>query len=126
MDFIKISIIILVSVITVNCLPVFEKSITSTINITAVLVVIWIVISTITPIVSDIKGLFDKYINGDLSVVFKSLGISLITQFVADIAVDNGNKSLANLMVLTGKLAIIVLAMPIYLQVLELVGQILK
>ena len=126
MDFIKISIVILVSVITVNCIPVFEKSIAVTINIVSVLLVILMVMNTIAPIINDIKNLFDTYINGDLSVVFKSLGISLITQFVADIALDNGNKSLANLMILTGKLAVILLAMPIYIQVLELVGRMLK
>ena len=126
MDFIKISIVILVSVITVNCIPVFEKSIAVTINIVSVLLVILMVMNTIAPIINDIKNLFDTYIKGDLSVVFKSLGISLITQFVADIALDNGNKSLANLMILTGKLAVILLAMPIYIQVLELMGRMLK
>ena len=126
MDFIKIALIILITTFTVSCLPVFDKSIGATISITASLLVLWMIIGVVSPVIENIKNVFSNYYSGDLSIVFKSLGISLITQFVADIATDNGNKSLANGMILTGKLAIIVLAMPIYIKVFEIMEQILK
>ncbi len=126
MDFIKICLIILVAVITVSCIPVFERPIIATINIATSLIVLYTVVITISPIISDIKIIFNNNLSGDLSIVFKTLGISLITQFVSDVATDNGNKSLANRMILTGKLAIIVLILPVYLQVLEIIGRIIK
>lgn len=126
MEIIKIALIILVAVITVSCLPVWEKSIVSAISISVSLIVLWFVINTVLPIVIEIKSVFNSWITTDLSVVFKAMGISLITQFVADLAIDNGNKTLANQMIFAGKIAIVVLAMPVFLQVLEILGRIVK
>lgn len=126
MDIIKIALVILVSLITISCLPVFDKSISAVIGIATAVIVLWFVISTITPLVQNIKSFFDSQSGLDLGVIYKSMGISLLTQFVADMAVDTGNKALANQMIFTGKLAIIMLAMPIYIQILEILGQILK
>ena len=126
MDVIKIALIILIAVITISCLPVWEKSIISAISISASLIVLWFVINTVSPIVNEIKMVFNSWVSTDLSVVFKAMGISLVTQFVADVAIDNGNKALANQMIFAGKIAIVVLAMPVYLQVLEILGQIVK
>ena len=126
MEIIKIALIILVEVITVSCLPVWEKSIVSAISISVSLIVLWFVINTVLPIVIEIKSVFNSWITTDLSVVFKAMGISLITQFVADLAIDNGNKTLANQMIFAGKIAIVVLAMPVFLQVLEILGRIVK
>ena len=126
MDIIKIALIILVAVITISCLPLFEKPIGATITIATSIIVLWFIINTITPIILNIKSIFDSSSGADLSVIYKAMGISLLTQFVADISMDNGNKALANQMIFTGKLAIIVLALPVYFQVLEVLGQILK
>ena len=126
MEIIKIALIILVAVITVSCLPVWEKSIVSAISISVSLIVLWFVINAVLPIVIEIKSVFNSWITTDLSVVFKAMGISLITQFVADLAIDNGNKTLANQMIFAGKIAIVVLAMPVFLQVLEILGRIVK
>ena len=126
MDIIKIALVILVSLITISCLPVFDKSISAVIGIATAVIVLWFVISTITPLVQNIKSFFDSQSGLDLGVIYKSMGISLLTQFVADMAVDTGNNALANQMIFTGKLAIIMLAMPIYIQILEILGQILK
>ena len=126
MEIIKIALIILVAVITVSCLPVWEKSIVSAISISVSLIVLWFVINTVLPIVIEIKSVFNSWITTDLSVVFKAMGISLITQFVADLAIDNGNKTLANQMIFAGKIAIVVLAMPVFLQVLKILGRIVK
>ena len=126
MEIIKIALIILVAVITVSCLPLWEKSIVSAISISVSLIVLWFVINTVLPIVIEIKSVFNSWITTDLSVVFKAMGISLITQFVADLAIDNGNKTLANQMIFAGKIAIVVLAMPVFLQVLEILGRIVK
>ena len=126
MDIIKIALIILISVFTVSFVPALEKSIISVISISTSLIVLWLVARTISPIISEIKTVFYNWTDTDLSVIFKTMGISLITQFVADVAIDNGNKTLANQMIFAGKIAIVVLAMPIYFKVLEILGRIVK
>ena len=126
MDIIKIALIILVSLITISCLPVFDKTISAVIGIATSIIVLWFVINTITPLIQNVKRFFDSQSGLDLGIIYKSMGISLLTQFVSDMAMDTGNKTLANQMIFTGKLAIILLAMPIYIQILEILGQILK
>ena len=126
MDIIKVALVILVALITISCLPVFDKSISAVIGIATAIIVLWLVINTITPLIQNIKRFFDSQSQLDLGIIYKSMGISLLTQFVADMATDVGNKTLANQMIFTGKLAIIMLAMPIYMQILEILGQILK
>ena len=54
------------------------------------------------------------------------MGISVITQFVADIASDSGNKALANQMILTGKVSVMILAMPVFVQIMNIIGKLLE
>jgi stage III sporulation protein AD len=54
------------------------------------------------------------------------MGISLLTGFVNDIATDSGNKALANQIVFAGKIAIVALALPVFIQVMELIKQMIK
>ena len=126
MDIIKVALVILISLITISCLPVFDKSISMAVSVATAIITLWFVISTITPVVHNIKNIFESQSGADLGIIYKSMGISLLTQLVADMAIDVGNKTLANQMIFTGKLAIIMLAMPVYIQILEILGQILK
>ena len=48
-----------------------------------------------------------------LTPILKVLGVGYITEFTADLAEDCGNKSIADKVVLGGKVAICVLALPI-------------
>ena len=72
------------------------------------------------------KSVFSDSYFEDISIVFKAMGISLLTGFVNDIATDSGNKALANQIVFAGKIAIVALALPIFIQVMELIKQMIK
>ena len=125
MEFLKISLIILVAVIMANCIPVANKNIWFITVLSSSVVVLLYIIRTVTPVMETIKNISDSADMGDLSIIYKSMGISLITQFVADTSADSGNKALANQMIFAGKIAIIILALPIYMQVLEMIGGLL-
>lgn len=126
MDFLKVSLIILITVVTVNCVPAIGKNTSAVTVIAASVVVMLYIIKTVTPVIENIKSMFADVGMGDLSLIYKSIGISLITQFISDTANDCGNKSLANQMVFAGKIAIVFLALPVYIQVLEMIGRMLK
>lgn len=91
------------------------------------MVFIW-VISTISPIFSDIKNLFlyagikEEY----FSTLLKAVGISVATGFCADLCKDNGQNSLAVKAEFAGKAALLVLALPYCKDLLEITMQILK
>ena len=60
----------------------------------------------------DIKNI--STINVDIiSPILKILGVGYITEFTANLAEDSGNKSVATKVVLGGKIAICVVALPI-------------
>ncbi|MEG1782521.1 MAG: stage III sporulation AC/AD family protein [Oscillospiraceae bacterium] len=125
MDIIKIAGVVLIVVTLVNTLPTFSKEISALITIACCIVILLYIIKTVSPAIETIKTVADQVAFNGLEIIFKAVGTGLITQFVADIATDNGNKALANQMVFVGKIAIIVLAMPVFLQVMELIGQLI-
>lgn len=126
MDILKIAGIILAAVILVSSLPTFDKSISAIISVATCVLVLVYIVNMISPAVETIQDLFINETDNDFSIIFKTMGISLITQFVADVATDSGNKALANQMVFTGKTAIVILALPVFVQVLEIIGQLIK
>ncbi len=123
MEFIKLALIILITVILTTCLPIYDKAVSSLITISASIVIIICILNTVSPVIAYIKTFLGDNLSFDLSVVYKSMGISIITQFIADIASDSGNKALANQIILTGKVAITALALPLLARVLEIIGQ---
>lgn len=54
------------------------------------------------------------------AVLFKSLGVCIVTQTASDICNDNGSKTLAGAVELVGKAAVLVIAMPLMISVAEL------
>lgn len=74
-----------------------------------------------------ISGLLDKAgLDGMyLNVIFKGLGICYISQISADCCRDSGQSSLAAQIELAGKLAMIVVAIPLFSSVIELIETIL-
>ena len=126
MDFFKIAVFILFTAFIVGSLPLYDKSLTVLISLCASAVVLTNIINTVSPVITQIKSVFSDNYFGDISLIFKAMGISLITGFVNDIVADSGNKALANQIVFAGKIAIIVLALPVFLQVIDLIKQIIK
>ncbi len=48
-----------------------------------------------------------------VSPILKVIGVGYITEFTADLAEDSGNKTIANKVIMGGKIAICILALPI-------------
>ena len=74
------------------------------------------------PAVEYIKTLMQNVAFEDIGIIFKAVGIGFITQFVSDIATDSNNKTLANLMIFTGRVFILVLSVPVFLRIFEIIG----
>ncbi len=123
MDILKIAAVILVCVLLISSLPTFNKSISYMISLSCGVIVLLYIINISSDAILQIQDVITNSGISDFSIVFKAMGISLITQFVSDTATDSGNKSLANQMVFVGKVAIIVLALPVFTQILGLIGK---
>lgn len=84
-------------------------------------------LSVISSVSAQIQALFDessidtRYVG----ILFKGLGICLVTDFICDICTDSGEKALSGQMLLAGKISLLILALPLYKALIELVKTLL-
>ncbi len=87
------------------------------------------VLSRAVGLIGDMRDFLEKSgLSGDyLHVVFKALGICLLTQLAADVCKDAGEQALANKAEFAGKVSLLLLALPLFEKIgsiaLSLMGQ---
>lgn len=125
MEIIKLSVFVLIVVIVINSIPTFSREISILLTFSCCIVVLLYTTKEIIPAVEYIKNIAETIAFEGIDVVLKAVGVGFITQFVSDIAADSGNKTLANQMIFAGRVCILLLAMPVFLQVFEIIGQLI-
>ena len=61
-----------------------------------------------------------------IKLMLKALGITLMTQFVADICRDNGENALAGVTETVAKIAVVAMLLPLFETIIGVVGGLLK
>ena len=126
MEILKIAGIIIVTVILISSIPFYDKNIRNIIMIFSCIAVSLYIINSFRNDFIQVKSFIETIGFGDYSILYKAMGIALVTEIVRDIAADSGNKSLSKQMIFAGKAAILLIALPVYIQVLEILTEILK
>ena len=126
MEILKIAGIIIVKVILISSIPFYDKNIRNIIMIFSCIAISLYIINSFRNDFIQVKNFIETIGFGDYSILYKAMGIALVTEIVRDIAADSGNKSLSNQMIFAGKAAILLIALPVYIQVLEILTEILK
>jgi len=121
MEILKIGILIIIALMLSNGIPTFSKEITTLITVSCCIVVLLYISDYMISAVEYVKNVAEKISFAGFDVVVKAVGIGFVTQLVSDIATDCNNKSLANQMVFAGRICIIVLAMPLFMEVLKII-----
>ena len=103
-----------------------SKEITLFITLFCCTVIILYIINTAVPVVSYVKEMATVIQFDNIDIILKVIGVGFITQFVSDLALDCGNKALANQMVFAGRVCILMLSMPVILEVLKIIGNLTK
>ena len=82
------------------------------------------ILSGISPVISEINGLVSvSGVNaGYVPVLMKTIGICFVCQFTADACRDAGQSSLASKTELAARIAVIVISLPLYRDILETVS----
>lgn len=116
MEILAISGIALVSTVLCLTLKKYHPEYSMIVSIAAGLLILGTILSKIYPAISEIRSLV---INAGLSseyssILLKTLGICFVTQFSSDCCKDAGESSLASKVELTGKLSIILIALPLF------------
>jgi len=120
MEIIKISALVIIVVVLINSLPTLSREISIIITFSCCIVVSLYILETVIPAVNYIKNLVNTITFKNFDVIIKAVGVGFVTQFVSDTATDFSNKALANQMIFAGRVCIIIIAMPVFLQIFEI------
>ena len=122
--------IISIAVITcIACLIVkpIRSDFAILISIVGGIIVLFYTVSYLSQIFDVFTEIFNiSGINASIySIILKIIGIGYLTEFTAGICNDTGNSSLADKVLLGGKVVILVMAIPIVTSILEIVMEML-
>ncbi|OJU13738.1 MAG: hypothetical protein BGN88_01755 [Clostridiales bacterium 43-6] len=123
MDILSVVGLGLVSAVLVVLLRQYKPEFAMPAGVLAAVVILLLSISASLPILDKIKETATKAsINGDyIGILIKSLGVCYLTQFASDTCKDSGESSMASKIELAGKVAVMLLSLPLINQVLGVV-----
>ena len=123
MDIFKI---IAVGILTTICTIVmkqFKPELAIFVTIAGSIVMIFLILSEIGPIIEDYKAILAKTnINSNIfSCVLKVIGIGYLAEFASGICVDAGVNSIAQKILLAGKVLILIVCLPVINNLIEII-----
>lgn len=85
------------------------------------IVIFLAVIAEMTPLFDMIRSTLDRVQGGNeyTMVIIKALGICYITQLASDTCQDAGERAMAGKIELAGRVAILILSLPMFTQILQ-------
>ncbi len=125
---IKIVTIVLISIVLVIFLRDVNKEFAFFVTIAASILLFSVVISEFYDVISSIFLISEGIgsINSYVKLMIKILVLVLLSQFVIDLCRDNGENALASQTELASKIIILVMIMPLFNSVLNIITGLLK
>lgn len=122
-----IGIILIVAIIAI-VLKKYAPEYAILLDIIVGILVLVFILSEFMPVINEIKRLIylAKIPNEYANILFKSLGVCFITQFASDSCKDAGENSLASKIEFVGRIAIVIISMPLFKIVTETAISLLK
>ncbi len=110
-----IGVVIVIAVMSVT-LKKYVPEFSMMVNIVTGVIVLSVIMCHFLPAVYQIKDLLfaTKLPKEYGTILFKSLGVCFLTQFASDACKDAGENSLASKVELAGKIAILLIALPLF------------
>lgn len=116
MNIIGIAGVALIAAVLSTMLKRYHNEYAIIINIAAGILIIVQILANISPAIKQLNVLLSSAgLTNEFSLIlFKTLGICFISQFAADSCRDAGENALASKVELAGKIAIVLLALPMF------------
>ncbi|MDO4944112.1 MAG: SpoIIIAC/SpoIIIAD family protein [Ruminococcus sp.] len=127
MDIIMISGFCIISAVVCKILESTGREIKTVIILAAACVLLITTADALTDISAQIKNLFDQAELDEqyVKILFKGLGICYITKLTCDFCRDCGENALAGQAELAGKIALLVISLPLFSALIEIVKTLL-
>ncbi len=80
------------------------------------------VVAQMTPLFDTIRSILEKIEGGNeyTTVIIKSLGVCYVTQLASDTCQDAGERAMAGKIELAGRVAVLILALPMFTALLQI------
>ena len=126
MDILQIAGIAIVAVITIAILKQSRPELALVLGIGAGTVILIMILDSLFEVIYTFYGLAESASmdSGLFKSVLKIVGVGYISEFTSSICIDAGNKSVADKVMLAGKVGIMLLALPIIKSLVSVVAQI--
>lgn len=123
MDIVKVVAVGLITVIATIIVKQVKPEIAVLITIAGSIVIIIMTVNLLQNVFGSFLGIFDKTgVSSSLFVpVLKIIGIGYLCEFGANLCVDGGCNSIADKILFCGKIAILIIALPIINNVIDVV-----
>ncbi len=127
MDMVMITGLCMIATIIVKLFDKINKEYALFIALITSCFILFLVIAYFSPIISTVEDLFatsgvdNKY----FEIIFKSLGVCYLTQFGCDFCKDAGENAIAGQLELAGKIMLLIIALPLFNDLIEIVKEIL-
>lgn len=121
---VKVVLVGLVAVFAALLLKVGKPEFAMAVSLGACVIILLFAGGTLTKVINELRTLFQyiKLPEGYLSILFKILGISYLSEFGSALCRDAGQAAIGGQIELVGKLAILVLSMPVVTALFETIG----
>ena len=125
---INITAIALISLVLIIFLRNTNKEFAFILTVASSLILFSIVINDFFQVIERVNEISSQIenLNSYVSLMVKILGITLITQFVIDLCRDSGENALASQTEITSKIIILIMIMPLFEAVMNVVTGLLK
>lgn len=127
MDLFKIIGVGLITAITVLIVKQIKPEIAVVLGMAGGIIMVLMVIDSLTSVISSFNSILSKsgLASGLFSTVLKIVGVGYITEFSANICSDAGSNSIADKILLSGKIIILVISLPIISNIIDIIAGIL-
>ncbi len=123
MEIFKIIAIGLVTTISVIVVKQSKPEIAVFVGLAGSLLIFFEIINMLSDVFSVFNTIITKTgVSNDLfSVLLKIIGVGYLTEFSASLCADSGNSSIADKIMLGGKIVILILAIPIFISIINII-----
>ena len=127
MDIFKIIGVGIITAVTALIVRQIKPEVSVIITISGGIIMLLMLVQSLTTIFSAFNSIVEKsgLTSGLFSTILKIIGVGYITEFSANLCYDSGANSIADKILLAGKIVILVLAIPIVTNIIEIISGLL-
>ena len=128
MDIIKIAAVGIITAVCAMLLRDTKSELAVLVTVAGGCIILLMVLDSFLGIFAALKNLMERAgIGGQIfSLLIKIIGIGYITDFSAGLVEETGAKSLADKIVLAGKVVIMVLSLPIVIKLFDIIAELVQ